>query len=1049
MLERSISDVLALFPRGATDDQLLWRLGVAGARVDASELLAGLNKLAGRGEIVREPTGRWRATPFEASFKKKGPETGLGVAGNHNVLQAAPATCRARKLEPQNEPVEQAAATGLPEWSSLLTYYAATQRKDPRGQITEFPDRHGRVWQLFKTFGDWWSDAQVHISMNVLPQEFREALTRRKTVSAAIGWPMLVTPTIDGLAIVPGLILPVDFRIDGETLTLDVEASEPSVNPAWIREIRRITPWTEASLLEQLFPEGEASDLGAVSDRMRHALATIDGATLRPGDLAFELTVAGKGLRNAAALFLPEDGTFTKGTAEDLELIRDWAPEARRPTVLATLLGSSADTPACDTPVLPLGADNDLTENQLAAADMALVGPLTVIQGPPGTGKSQVIVSMIVSAVMAGRTVLFAAKNHQAIDEVERRIRELVPEAPLLTRARDAEGARDSNFIDALNELSQGDHVSKEAFERTEKARKGIVTLGQQQRERLVLKNEITSLNLELCEISERFDAFSDVQNDKQHDRNGLAWLERLLQRLLFWKRPDLTAPLPEHAPRSALMHRRDLLVRRLKELTTKDANADGSSWTRMGDLLRASLSRFVDDATKPLEIDWRALVERADELKFNKTTSVRRMPVDDARAVLRYRPVWAVSTLSVPSRIPLVPALFDYVIFDEASQCDIASALPLLARARKAIVVGDPMQLRFVPQLGRAAEHALMDAAGLPKAGRASIAQSINSLFDFSARRQTAKRMFLADQFRSSPPIVDYLNADFYAGRLVGRRSHEEFKTPTGYRPGLMWEDITGHAVRNDNGTINIAEVDKIIGVLRRIATDTAFTGSVGIISPFNSQVAKLQSSISTAVSNSTASRLGIKVATVDKFQGAEADIILFSLVLAGKPPKTAETFLRNEKRRLNVAISRARALCIVVGDLAWAQACGIPHIQFLARRATTPWSPFRPEQFDSVWERRFDNAMRTRGLEPISQFPVGTRYLDFALDPEGKKINIEVDGRRWHTDASGGRKVSDRLRDIEMRSRGWRVLRFWVHELEQDMEGCLDRIEREIAGN
>jgi len=144
-------------------------------------------------------------------------------------------------------------------------------------------------------------------------------------------------------------------------------------------------------------------------------------------------------------------------------------------------------------------------------------------------------------------------------------------------------------------------------------------------------------------------------------------------------------------------------------------------------------------------------------------------------------------------------------------------------------------------------------------------------------------------------------------------------------------------------------------------------------------------------------------------------------------------------------VAISRARALCIVVGDLSHARSCNIKHIEYLAQRAITPWSPPRPP-FDSDWERRLDTAMRARGLQPIAQYPVGTRYLDFALDPQGVKLDVEVDGRRWHLDTDGNRKVSDRLRDAELRARGWKVLRFWVHELANDMEACLDRIDREL---
>jgi very-short-patch-repair endonuclease len=488
--------------------------------------------------------------------------------------------------------------------------------------------------------------------------------------------------------------------------------------------------------------------------------------------------------------------------------------------------------------------------------------------------------------------------------------------------------------------------------------------------------------------------------------------------------------------------------LRRQLHATPASQPEDGGEAAAFAELAantRTFLPKLATVITQPEEIEWLRISERAKETQFNKLRSARRMTAEDARLVLKYRPVWAISTLSVPSRVPLVPALFDFVIFDEASQCDVASALPLLARARKAVVVGDPMQLRFVPTLGNAAEHALMDAASLPQEGRASIAQSINSLFDFSERRPIAKRMFLRDQFRSAPQIVDYLNSDFYNGRLICRREDEVFRPPSGYKPGLAWEDVTGIATRHEGGTINRAEAERIAAILRRLAGDPQFAGTVGVISPFNAQVAEIEIKCRDALTVQDRDRLSLRVATVDKFQGGEADVIIFSLVLAPGAPASARTFLLKERRRLNVAISRARALCIVVGDLAHAQSCGIRHIDYLAKRAITPWSPVRPP-FDSGWERRLHTSMIGRGLDPIPQYPVGTRFLDFALEPNGTKLDVEVDGQRWHLDAAGNRKVSDRQRDMELRARGWKVLRFWVHELANDMEGCLDRIEREL---
>jgi len=62
--------------------------------------------------------------------------------------------------------------------------------------------------------------------------------------------------------------------------------------------------------------------------------------------------------------------------------------------------------------------------------------------------------------------------------------------------------------------------------------------------------------------------------------------------------------------------------------------------------------------------------------------------------------PCWAVTSLSANNRVPFEPAFFDLLIIDESSQCDIASVLPLLYRARRVVIIGDPNQLRHVTTL-------------------------------------------------------------------------------------------------------------------------------------------------------------------------------------------------------------------------------------------------------------------------------------------------------------------------------------------------------------
>jgi very-short-patch-repair endonuclease/uncharacterized membrane protein len=1045
-----------MFPRGATNDQLIWRLSATGVRVSSSELLAGLGSLAQRGEIIRDPYGRWQVSrPPRTSILPSNEDARFHRPSNLDVLTAVDATCHLGMDSSQTvTTLDLDETASLPEWGELLGYYAATQRKDPRGQIEVFADRHGSVWQLFRAIGTWWLGASLRISMELLPAPFVETLSKRKISSAAIGWPISLFPSPQGNALLPGLILPVNFRIDGTDLILEIESVEPTLNPAWSREVCRHTSWSATELFERLCPESELNTIGEISDRMRHCLATIGGQALRPADLAQEVSLTGKGLRNAAALFLSEDGNFTKATAEDLEAIREWPTEKRVNTALAKLLatdvysGDDAGT-AC---VLHPGSQEGLTDTQFAAAEMALRGPLTVIQGPPGSGKSQVILALMISAVVAGKSVLFSAKNHQAVTEVERRLKELVPDAPLMTRARDAEGERDISFLDALTQIAHEKPANVVGAKDLEDAKNSILRRAETHENARRTKSEQTAVHLALSALTEQRDLLARHINYKAPQPSPLNWLRRLLQFFgLFWApHADPLHPLPESASIAEIDDR----IAKLRSLVDKFAPSSpnlGSPWDDEQAALRndivAFLPKLADTITRPSEAERQNLSERVKELEFSNVRSARRLSAEDARTILRHRPIWAVTTLSVPARIPLVPALFDYVIFDEASQSDIASALPLLARASKAIVVGDPMQLTFVRPLGTATEHALMDAAGFPREGRSTFAQSVNSLFDFFDHRPTARRGLLADQFRSAPAIVDYLNADFYNGILINRRSDEYFQPPDGYRPGLAWEDVTGHVTLRDGGTVNLAEAERIAILLRRFAADSGFTGSVGVISPLNAQVAEIQKAANSHLSKSDIDRLGLRIATVDKFQGSEADVIIFSLVLAANTPFSTRSFLQKERRRFNVAVSRARALCIVVGDLTYAMSCRIRHIEFLAERASRPWSPPKPNLFDSGWERRLDTAMRSRGLQPFPQYPVGRRYLDFAIDPDGIKLNVEVDGLRWHVDASGNRKTADRLRDKEMHARGWKVLRFWVHQLAEDMEACLDSIERELG--
>ncbi|MFN3280049.1 MAG: AAA domain-containing protein [Tabrizicola sp.] len=930
-----------------------------------------------------------------------------------------------------------------PDPAALLRYYAATQRRDPRGSVEVFPDQHGTKWHLFDAHGPWWDGRTASIPAGLLEPGFRQALGEAGGKgSAAAGWPIGVFRDAEGTRCLPLLLLPVDWQLGSDRLTFRADRVQPALNPAIVRPIRQLTGLSNEALVRALEPGEDDAGLGSAGARLAHLLARIGGGGLVPGSLAAEMVLRGDGLRNTAALFLPDEASFTRRLAQDLDRMAGWPSERLAQTALAEFLtqGKRVEPGRLADP-LELSA---LTERQFAAADAALSGAPAAIQGPPGTGKSQVIAGLIVSALAAGKSVLFAARNHRALDEVESRLAEVLKDPVLLVRTRDADGERDTGMFEALVGLTDGDAATDE---QAAADRRRILTEAARQRTAHRRAEAIrTRLHLALADLLERQHALAEARaaaglpEAQSREPGFLLRLRNLLHRLAGRRRTDPLTPLPPDA-------RLDEITRRIADLRHEIDRLPEAGEPPAFDPA-PHLAALAAALAAPDADVLRHLRARRAEIEFERgRPRQERVTREDALQVLRHRPIWLASTLSVPARIPLEPGLFDLAIFDESSQCDIASALAVMARARSAVVVGDPEQLSFIPALGKEQEHSLMDAAGLPPAGRARWAQSQNSLFDLARNCLPAEALhLLPDQFRSAPDIVDYTSQVFYGGRLRARRADDSFRTPRGWRPGLHWQDVRGPCSREDGGNVNRTEAEWIARRLAELACEEGFEGSVGVVSPFNAQVGLIRRLAGTSLTEKARKRLKLVIDTVDGWQGGEADVIFLSLAVGPGAAQSAIGFLQKDRRRFNVAVSRARALAVVVGDLDWARGSGIAHLEILARRATEP-APKPGRGFDSLWERRVNEALKARGLDATPQYPVGRRSLDFALFHGTVKLDLEVDGRKWHIGAGGERKTADRLRDRELIGLGWKVRRFWVDELAHDMEGCLDTVERDLG--
>jgi uncharacterized protein len=239
-----------------------------------------------------------------------------------------------------------------------------------------------------------------------------------------------------------------------------------------------------------------------------------------------------------------------------------------------------------------------------------------------------------------------------------------------------------------------------------------------------------------------------------------------------------------------------------------------------------------------------------------------------------------------------------DYLIIDEAGQISLADALAMGTCARNLILLGDPQQLAQVSQ-----------AIHPPGAGSSVLEHLL--LQDTTIPRE--RGLFIDQTRRMHPDVCRFISQAMYEGRL---ESAPECANQRIDAPGLL----TGTGVRyvpvtHEGNTRSSIEEAQAIATLttdllqgRYLRTDGTNdplkAEDIMVVAPYNAQVRCLREHLPD----------GVRIGTVDKFQGQEAAVCFFSMATSSgeEIPRHLEfLFSRN---RLNVAVSRARAQAVLV---------------------------------------------------------------------------------------------------------------------------------------
>jgi very-short-patch-repair endonuclease len=829
------------------------------------------------------------------------------------------------------------------------------------------------------------------------------------------------------------------------------------------------------------------------------------------------------GIYHAAVVVLAERSPFTVGLERELTDLQTVSDAAIVGSSFGTFLGA----PGSSTPIEgPLLEPAPLNAEQRTAVRQALTEPFTVITGPPGTGKSQVVTSILVNAAWRGLRVLFASKNNKAVEVVMERMNALSPR-PIMLRlgtralqeqlaqhitailsARPTEEDRrayDSMLIklgtegEALDRLiSQTSDLIRlrngvDEFERAAEGARGVLS-------------GATFRDADRLSISEAEARLADLRETlRRSNRQEAPFVEQLFWKFLKGSRQrrliaavhEMQAtitPLGFQSAKGTKLHQvlanasefinalnaASAYQSALKELSnTPDigtlaaeianqtrilAEISGEAWSSWTALLPDRLNERDRAALGDYAAILRT-ISKADQEGGTIAGQVWRRYYSLAAKTTKALPCWSVTSLSARGRVPFTAGEFDLVVIDEASQCDIASALPLLFRAKRAVVLGDPQQLRHISRLSEQRDQALMVKHNLLDNPGPSWGYRANSLFDLAtAKVKSDSVTVLRDHHRSHADIINFSNSFFYGGKLRVATNYRHLKHPEG--PAVRWVNVKGNVVRPPAGSaINQAEAAAVVEELRRIAITQRFVGEMGVVTPFRAQANLIEELIARddALAPVLASRNFISE-TAHKFQGDERDLILFSPVVSRGTSVGATEFLKSQGNIFNVGITRARGALVVVGDAA---ACAGSDVKYLSafaryvadldRSAAGPAVRTRPKESGraypavarpelvSDWEKVFYSAVVDAGLRPIPQFDIDQYILDFALiRPNGRRLDIEIDGERYHRDWDGELVRRDQLRNLRLIEMGWDVMRLWVYEVRDSLPDCVNRVVR-----
>ncbi len=703
------------------------------------------------------------------------------------------------------------------------------------------------------------------------------------------------------------------------------------------------------------------------------------------------------------------------------------------------------------------------------------------VYGPPGTGKSQTIVNLICHLISNGKTVLVASRMDKATDVVANRLNDFG--APFLALRAGRPNYQkqlsfdlqdlisnkvdlDTDFENSI--LSDVEDMQKLVMSIRERENKceEIIKLEQDwqttikeynEKEKQLGKLEFLNDKLSMQEIDDIENAIKNLE--KNLEKKGIFYdittkyanhklktiiqnnnfhpnienIERLKIELISARLAAKARYTETQIIKTGNIH---VLLEEIKMLKKKQKTL---AIEILKNKRRNSLKGLLRDQVKRqrLIVHTKALTTR------KKNLQNRLLEDEDFKPLLEAFPCWCVTTYAVSNSLPLKPGLFDVAIIDEASQCDIASCLPILYRCKKAVIVGDDKQLPHLSFLEKSKEQSFLSQYEIPDKYQLMWRFRTNSMFDL-ANYYSMKSVLLDEHFRSYAPIIDFSNQEFYGGRIriMSQCNNKDVLELIQVPDGKIDSDMTR----------NMPEVEAIMLKLQEIIQederkkDNQEPVTIGIISPFRGQVELINKALMKVFSNAQLTKHKIEAGTAHTFQGDERDIMILSWAIANNSYNQSLTFLQIPNL-FNVAITRAKKKQIIflskdpktlppglLKDY-------IEYVQtYIARNKLNAELNIDENIYKNNFEKEVADSLRKEGFIVTAGKTVAGFCSDLTVtSPNSKTIIIECDGVEDNQKNNKGQIKKQTL----MERTGVFVERISYREWYISKTGCIERIK------